>query len=198
MRNKKNPERIELLKKNFRKKIQKKRNNLSVEYRGKSSKLIAEKFFSTVHYISSKIILIYHPFKSEVDTAIIIREALKNKKNIVLPRVHNNKLELFFVNNPSEQLERGSYHIMEPVAELCRPAKISDIDLAVVPGVSFDKNLNRLGYGGGYYDKILLQIPPKVKKIALCFDIQVVNSIPVLEHDIKIDMLITETKIYYS
>lgn len=86
---------------------------------------------------------------------------------------------------------------MEPTASLCRPAKISDIDLAVVPGVGFDKNLNRLGYGGGFYDKLLLNIPDTVKKIALCFDIQVVDRIPVSKNDIKVDLLITNTRIYY-
>jgi len=198
MKNKKNFEVVKLLKKNIRKKIQKKRDTLTTEYREKSSKLIAEKFFSTAYYNNSKNILIYYPFRSEVDTTLIIKEALKDKKDIILPRVFNDKLEFYFVNNPSKQLEKGAYDIMEPITSLCKPAKISDIDLVVVPGVSFDKNLNRLGYGGGYYDKILSYLPQKVKKIALCFDIQVINSIPVSEHDIKVDMLITETKIYDS
>ncbi|OFW61331.1 MAG: 5-formyltetrahydrofolate cyclo-ligase, partial [Actinobacteria bacterium RBG_19FT_COMBO_36_27] len=136
------------------------------------------------------------PFRSEVNTTIIIREALKSKKNIILPRVYNNKLELYFVTDLSIQLKNGVYNIMEPVTELCKPAKISDIDVVVVPGVSFDKKFNRLGYGGGYYDKILSHIPEKIKKIALCFDIQIVDALPVSEHDIKVDTIITETKIY--
>jgi len=114
-----------------------------------------------------------------------------------LPRVHNYKLKLFFVENPSKQLEKGAYSIMEPISRLCKPAKIYDVDLVVIPGVSFDKNLNRLGYGGGYYDKILQSIPEKIKKIALCFNIQLVSKIPVMDHDIRADILITETKIYH-
>jgi 5-formyltetrahydrofolate cyclo-ligase len=186
-----------LLKKELRKRIQNKRNSLPIWDRKKRSKIIAEKFFGTAYYNNSNNILIFYPFRSEIDVTIIIRQALKNKKNIILPRIHDQELKLFYVDNLKKQLERGAYGIMEPIIGLCRPAKISDIDLVVVPGISFDKNLNRLGYGGGYYDKLLLHIPEGVKKIALCFDIQVVDSIPVSEHDIKVDILITDTKIYH-
>lgn len=184
-------------KEKLRKKIHNRRDNLQVQYRKKRSKIIAEKFFNTVYYINSNNILIYYPFRSEVDVTIIIKEALKNKKNIILPRIDNHNLRLFYVNDLKKQLEIGTYSIMEPAIGLCRPADISDIDLAVVPGLGFDKKLNRLGYGGGFYDKLLLQIPEGVKKIALCFDIQVVDSIPASENDIKVDCIITDTEIYH-
>ncbi|OFW53736.1 MAG: 5-formyltetrahydrofolate cyclo-ligase [Actinobacteria bacterium RBG_13_35_12] len=184
-------------KEKLRKKIQNRRDNLRVRYRKERSKIIAEKFFNTVYYINSNNILIYYPFRSEVDVTIIIKKALKNKKNIILPRIDKHNLNIFYVNDLKKQLEKGTYGIMEPAIGLCRPADISDIDLAVVPGVGFDKKLNRLGYGGGFYDKLLLYIPEGVKKIALCFDIQVVNSIPALENDIKVDCIITDTEIYH-
>ena len=184
-------------KEKLRKKIQNRRDNLRVLYRKERSKIIAEKFFNTVYYINSNNILIYYPFRSEVDVTIIIKKALKNKKNIILPRIDKHNLNIFYVNDLKKQLEKGTYGIMEPAIGLCRPADISDIDLAVVPGVGFDKKLNRLGYGGGFYDKLLLYIPEGVKKIALCFDIQVVNSIPALENDIKVDCIITDTEIYH-
>jgi 5-formyltetrahydrofolate cyclo-ligase len=197
MKNDNESERTSLFKRDIRKIIQNKRNSLPIRDRKKRSKIIAEKFFGTAYYNNSNNILIFYPFRSEVDVTIIIRHALKNKKNIILPRIHDQELKLFYVDNLKKQLERGAYGIMEPTPSLCSPAKISDIDLVVVPGISFDKNLNRLGYGGGYYDKLLLHIPEGVKKIALCFDIQVVDSIPVSEHDIKVDILITDNKIYH-
>ncbi len=185
------------LKKNFRKIIQDRRDDLLIPFRKKASKAIAEKFFNTVYYINSNSILIYYPFRSEVDTTIIIKKALKDGKNIILPRVSGRRLELFYVDDPKKQLKKGVYNIMEPNAVLCRTARISDIDLAIVPGVGFDKNLNRLGYGGGFYDKLLLCIPKVVKKIAFCFDIQVIDRIPVSKDDIKVDLLITDTGIYH-
>ena len=197
MKNDNESVRNNLFKKKLRRKIQNKRNNLPIWDRKKRSKIIAEKFFNTAYYINSNNILIYYPFRSEIEVTIIIRQALKNKKNIILPRVHNQELKLFYVDNLKKQLERGAHGIMEPTTNLCRPAKISDIDLVIIPGVVFDKNLNRLGYGGGFYDRLLPLIPAGVKKIALCFDIQVVDSIPVSEHDIKVDLLITDTSIYH-
>ncbi len=197
MKNNNEFKRSELLKKTTRKIILDKRDSLPARYRKKISKIITGKFLGTAYYINSNNILIYYPFGSEVDVTPIIKEALKNKKNIILPRIDNRRLKLFYVNNPEEQLEKGTYGIMEPTTALCRPAKISDIDLVVVPGVGFDKNLNRLGYGGGYYDKLLLRIPEGVKKIALCFDIQIVNKIPVSKNDVGVDLLITDTKTHY-
>jgi len=197
MKNDNESERTSLFKRDIRKRIQNKRNSLPIWGRKKRSKIIAEKFFNTAYYNNSNNILIFYPFRSEIDVTIIIRQALENKKNIILPRIHDQELKLFYVDNLKKQLERGAYGIMEPTPGLCRPVKISDIDLVIVPGVVFDKNLNRLGYGGGYYDKLLPHIPEGVKKIALCFDIQVVDSIPVSEHDIKVDILITDTKIYH-
>ncbi|MDD3628169.1 MAG: 5-formyltetrahydrofolate cyclo-ligase [Actinomycetota bacterium] len=204
MKNKNNPgiinnsEIIKFLKNNVRERVQRERNNLPVNYREKSSRAIAKKFLNCSFYTVSNNILIYYPFRNEVETTLIIEDALKDNKNIILPRVHNKELELYYVTNLKEQLKAGAYGIMEPVASRCKPAKISDVDLVVVPGVSFDKKFYRLGYGGGYYDRILSRIPKKVKKIALCFDIQVVDSLPVSAHDIKVDMIITESKIYRS
>ncbi|MFA5014940.1 MAG: 5-formyltetrahydrofolate cyclo-ligase [Actinomycetota bacterium] len=190
-------ESTEFFKKNIRKILQDKRDNLLIPFRKEISNIIAEKFFDTDYYIDSNNILIYYPFRSEVDTTIVIKKALKDDKNIILPRVSGQRLELFYVNDPEKQLKKVAYGIMEPDTALCRKAKISSIDLAVVPGIGFDKNLNRLGYGGGFYDKLLPHIPKGVKKIALCFDIQVIDIIPVSKNDVKVDLLITDTGIYY-
>jgi len=186
-------------KKELRRYIQDKRDNLSLKEREKRSKEAAKKFISTKYYIKAKSILIYYPFRSEIDTTIIIKDALSKDKKIILPKVDNNELSLYFVNDISVQLKKGNYCIMEPVPSLCRCAKVTDIDLAVMPGVCFDKSLNRLGYGGGFYDKLLSYLPNRVKKISLCFDIQVLSkNIPTSKNDKKIDILITESTIYYS
>ncbi|MBC8387162.1 MAG: 5-formyltetrahydrofolate cyclo-ligase [Actinobacteria bacterium] len=187
---------IEVEKKQLRKYIQNKRDNLALGLRNKKSKEIALKFLKTRDYLNSKNIFIFYPFRSEIDTTIIIKKALKESKNIILPRVEGTLLNLYFINDVHTQLQEGSYGIMEPIPSSCIKAYISDINLAIVPGVAFDKNLNRLGYGGGFYDKILKNLPQGIKKIALSFDVQIVSNIPVLGYDIKIDMLITESKIY--
>jgi len=187
---------IEVEKKQLRKYIQNKRDNLALGLRKKKSKEIALKFLKTTDYLNSKNIFIFYPFRSEIDTTIIIKKALKESKNIILPRVEGTLLNLYFVNDVHTQLQEGSYKIIEPIPSSCTKAHVSDINLAIVPGVAFDRNLNRLGYGGGFYDKILRNLPQSIKKIALSFDIQIVPNIPVLDYDIKIDIIITESKIY--
>ena len=175
-------------KKELRRYIQDKRDSLSLDERKKKSRVVAEKFIRIKDYINSKNILIYYPFRSEIDTTIIIKDALSKNKKVILPKVDNDKLSFYFVNDISAQLEKGAYGIMEPIPSLCKRAKIADIDLAVIPGVGFDKNLNRLGYGGGFYDKLLSHLPDKIKKIALCFDIQILPSnIPTSKNDKKIE-----------
>jgi len=187
---------IEVEKKQLRKYIQDKRDNLSLGLRKKKNKEITQKFLKTTDYLNSKNIFIYYPCRSEIDTTIIIKKALKESKNIILPRVEGTLLNLYFINDIYTQLQEGSYKIMEPIPSSCTRADIADINLAIVPGIAFDRNLNRLGYGGGFYDKIIRNLPQNIKKIALSFDIQIVPNIPVLDHDIKIDIIITESKIY--
>lgn len=189
---------IILEKKKLRKYIQDKRDALSIKEREIKSKAATEKFFSIKDYIKAKNILICYPFRSEINTKIIIEDALNKGKKIILPKVDKNKLNLYFVNNLKDQLEKGAYGIMEPTPPFCERARVTDIDLAVIPGIGFDKNFNRLGYGGGFFDRLFPYLPKRAKKMALCFDIQVMPKIPVAKNDRKIDILITESKIYNS
>ena len=185
-------------KKTIRKIIQAARDRIPLKERLKKTKQIAEKFIQTDEYRRAKTILIYYPFRSELDTTIIIKKACKDNKNIILPRVFGKDLNLYLVENLKTQLKKGSYSIMEPVISLCKPVIISDIDLAVIPGVCFDKDLNRIGYGGGFYDRLLPKLNKDVIKVALCFEMQIIDRIPVSESDVKVDKIITESNIYES
>jgi len=180
----------------LRKLIQDKRNNIPVKERIDKSIKAAEKFFLTKDYKEASNILLYFPFRSEIDTTIIIKKALLDHKKIILPRVCHEKLDLYFIEDYENPLKKSSYGIMEPVPELCKPAKISDIDLAIVPGVCFDKHFNRLGYGGGFYDKLLPLLNNNVKIIALCFEMQLLPEVPTSDYDIKVNEIITESNIY--
>ncbi len=188
----------ELNKKKLRDQVRAKRDALAPIERKKRSEIIVRKFFLIEDYRKSTNILLYYPFRSEIDTTIIIKRALRDGKKVILPRVGTRGLELFFIDDISLQLEKGSYGIMEPIPGSCGIAKTADIDLVIVPGVSFDKKLNRLGYGGGFYDRLLQKINRKVHKISLCFEMQISEKIPISEHDIKVDLLITESNTYYS
>ena len=181
-------------KKELRKKIETARDNTSPKEREAKISIISEKFLNSKDYQMSKNILIYYPFRSEIDTTVIIRHILKDKKRLILPKVSGDDLELYFVDNPEKQLAPGAFGIMEPVPELSSRAGLSDVDLAVIPGICFDSKLNRLGYGGGFYDRILPGLNKGVKKIALCFDLQILDRVPKSKNDIKMDRIITELR----
>jgi 5,10-methenyltetrahydrofolate synthetase len=183
-------------KKTLRNRIQYKRNRLGLSKISKKSKKITSIFLESIEYKKAKNILIYYPFRSEVDTTSIIKEAIEDGKKVILPKVSGKSLRLYKITDPALELEKGAFGIMEPVEALCLPVGPEQIDLAVVPGVCFDKKMNRIGYGGGFYDRLIELIPENTKKIALCFELQILPGLPVSEHDKKVDKIITESATY--
>ncbi|MCL4386464.1 MAG: 5-formyltetrahydrofolate cyclo-ligase [Actinobacteria bacterium] len=187
---------INLEKKIIRKKIQEARNQLSLKEHELKSRIITKKLLKTGEYKSSQTIFIYYPFRSEIDTKGIIKDALKKGKKIIMPKIAGSQLKVFYVSNLKNDLKTGSFGIMEPDVLKCGEAKFDEIDLAIVPGLCFDLNFNRIGYGGGYYDKISEMLRKDVKKIALAFDLQMVKNVPCCPYDKKINIIITESQIY--
>ncbi len=98
------------------------------------------------------------------------------------------------------ELAVGTYQILEPRAELRalpgRRLEIGQIDLAVVPGVAFDARGSRLGHGLGYYDKLLAEARPETSRVALAFECQMFPALPTAEHDVPVDVIITERTVY--
>lgn len=137
----------------------------------------------------AKTILLYHSLKDEVRTHLFI-EKWKEEKKILLPVVDGENLKLRIYKNSSD-LRTGAYGIEEPTGTLF--TEYDKIDLAIVPGVSFDEQGNRLGRGKGYYDRLLPYI--KAYKIGICFAFQVSAEIPTEPHDTKMNLVITENGI---
>lgn len=185
---------IQSIKSSIRKEIQDRRDSLDKRSRQEKSLLIAGRLTVLRQYQDASNILGYYPFRSEIDTRIIINDALDRGKEVALPRVGNKGLDLYYVRDPVKDLAPGSYEIMEPIPSSCRPADPHEMDLVLVPGVGFDLKHNRLGYGGGFYDRLLAVIPRVIPRVALAFDLQVIDEIPVSGHDLKIDILITESQ----
>ena len=99
--------------------------------------------------------------------------------------MEDNKIQCCEMNN-FDDLELGSYNILEP--KKCRKCNLDDIDLIIVPGIVFDKQNNRIGYGGGFYDELLKRC--KCLKIGIAFDFQIVDKIPADDRDIKVDKVV--------
>ena len=161
------------------------------------SKIIFEKVINTEEYNNSKVIAFYKNLESEVDTTKMIEYSIKHKKTVVLPRTEKNELKFFKIDSLKKDLfEKSDFGIEEPIENNKKYIEYTDIDLIIVPGVGFDIYKNRLGFGKGYYDRLLKG--RKIKNIAICFDDQVLKeeTIPTNKYDVKVDKIITEKNIY--
>lgn len=184
-------------KKSLRNEILNRRKSLSKESLVEKSSEISKLLFSTDNYKNSKYIMCYIDFRNEVKTEEIIKTALYEGKNIIIPIsvVETRQLILSQLFDFDKELEAGTYGILEPKKEFIREVNPELIDLVLMPGVAFDRRGYRIGYGGGYYDRFLTRIEKSVPKIALAFDLQIVPHVREGRYDVPVDYIITENEI---
>lgn len=171
--------------------ILEKRNSLSKEEILKKSNEIKNSLFSLSQYKKSKTVMFFVSFNSEVNTHEMIKASLRNK-TVVVPKVIHNEIEPSVMMDFDSLIPSGKFGILEPIEAMKIAYK--NIDIILVPGIAFDKEGHRIGYGFGYYDKFLKKVP-KAIKIGLCFDFQLVEKIPREMHDVPVDMIVTEKRI---
>jgi len=185
-------------KRELRNKILNIRNNMEKEEVLKKSSIIIDKLINLKAYKNSNTVFIYMDFKNEVMTYKLIKQMLKEKKRVVIPYTDtiNTVIIPSELKNMESDLTLSSLGYYEPIFEKIIPVSPEDFDLVIVPGVVFDKNLNRVGFGKGYYDRILNKIRTDVQAVAIAYEFQVLDEVPCEEHDIKMDKIITEETIY--
>ena len=171
----------------IRSKILKLRKKNSV----KNFKISSDRFFSflKINRLDLKNLGGYYPSNFEIDDLEILELLEKKKFKISLPIIKKNNQMNFFKWSKNDPLKINKYGIPEPVL-----SKILYPDILLVPLVGYDYNLNRLGYGGGFYDRYIEKIEKikKVIKIGLAFSYQKLKSFPVNQHDKKLDFILTE------
>ena len=148
----------------------------------------------------ARCILAYASIGSEFDTAALLSHVMKGKK-LALPRVDriHRALQLFFVTNLDGDLQPGVWGIREPRPDRCVPAPAEEIDLVLAPGVAFTRRGERLGYGAGYYDRLIARFTPPAPRpliVAAAFDMQMVPDVPLSTTDQPVDYVVTETAIH--
>ncbi|MBD7913968.1 5-formyltetrahydrofolate cyclo-ligase [Clostridium sp. Sa3CUN1] len=182
-------------KKILRNKILSRRDSLNIKEKESIDNSIFNKLISTDLYKKSKSIFIYLSFDTEIDTKKIINRALQDKKEVYIPKIYKKDKSMKAIRlNSFEDLNKNSMGILEPIDDSDYINK-EEIDLIIVPGVVFDLNGNRIGYGGGYYDRYLEDIKKVSNKVALAYDLQIVDFIDPEAHDISVDYIITNTKV---
>ena len=163
------------------------------------SKKIVNRFIELPEYQAAHTIMFYVDVRDEVRTRQALPAAVASGKRIIVPYCVNGELELFWLEN-MEELELGMYRILEPKHELrsveSKRLQSTDLDLVMVPGVAFDRTGGRTGHGKGYYDKLLQHARLDAPLIALAFECQMFESIPVESHDIYMDKIVTEDAVY--
>jgi len=148
---------------------------------------VEKKVISNQRIINADTILMYYSLNDEVNTHSLIDKLLSQGKKILLPYVIDEEnIEIREYNSPYD-LRQGAYGIMEPTGHSY--CNIEDIDVALIPGMSFDKDKNRLGRGKGYYDRFLKRIPGAYK-IGVCFEFQKQGNIPTGKYDVRMDEII--------
>jgi 5-formyltetrahydrofolate cyclo-ligase len=168
-----------------------KRNRLHANEIEKKSRLIQEFVINSKEFQPAKVVAAYSAFGSEVKTDLIIKRSRILDKKIVLPRVEEEDIAFYEVSS-SKSLIRGRFGIMEPM-----PSKrASEIDLLVVPGIAFDKKGYRLGYGKGYYDRLLLG--KRTFSIGLAYSFQLLETLPHDSYDNRLNAIASEDGIRYA
>ncbi len=150
----------------------------------------AEKAVHSIHcYIS---------FRTEVETHTFLKRVLSEGMRVTVPiveRIHNNKVLVHTEIKGLSNLADGSFGLREPVERI--PASLDALDAVIVPLVAFDRHGTRLGYGMGFYDVFLRELPRSVERIGLAFSIQEMNRIPLFPHDEPLDTIVTEQEIIH-
>ena len=163
------------------------------------SAAITERLLARAEMAAGRRVMFYASFRSEVNTWAAMALGLARGVEVVLPVVlaADHRLQPRLVTDLTGQLRPGYCDIPEPDPELTGPVDSREIAVVIVPGSVFDSQGGRVGYGGGFYDRFLQQEAPQALRIGLAFAVQVVaGNLPLADHDQRLDLLITEERVY--
>ena len=173
-------------KSDLRRMIREKKRAMTEEEIVESSCRLAELFVATQQYQSAKTLYGYMPYNQEVRTVPILEQALRDGKRIAVPKVFGDEMRFIYIDDFSA-MEKGYSGIPEPVAD--GPVADDPEALVLMPGLAFDKEGHRIGYGGGFYDKFLSS-EPNHPTVALCYGFQMLPEIATDDYDIPVDCVL--------
>lgn len=174
----------------IRKKILKLRKDHAIFDKYKKDKAILNRLAKFKIFRDSKEFFTYLSHKGEVSTDLLI-DKFFGKKKIIVPKVRNSKICLFELKD-KYQFEKGRFGIREP--KVCLPKKNwKEIDIAIIPGIAFDKSGHRIGFGRGYFDKFLKKL--HCTTIGLAYELQIIDKVPAQPYDVPVEYIITERRL---
>jgi 5-formyltetrahydrofolate cyclo-ligase len=150
------------------------------------SEALAQQFYASEAYKNAKTIYGYMPYNQEVRTVAMLEQALKDGKRVAIPKCYGDEMKFIFIDDLTK-VEKGYANIPEPIAD--EPVADDETALVLMPGLAFDPQGHRCGYGGGFYDKFL-SAEPGHPTLALCYEFQMFEHLETEEHDIPVDYVI--------
>ncbi len=187
------PEATKQAKAGLRQAILARRDAADASSRSRDSQTIMQKLCALPAYRAASIVAAYASFGSEPDTSEFLARVLADGKQLLLPRINRAQriLELRHVTDLGADLAPGVWGIREPV-ERCPILSIGHVEFMLVPGIAFTKSGARLGYGGGFYDRLLVSLAPRAARIAGAFELQLVDQLPQGPRDQRVGQVVTE------
>lgn len=178
-------------KQQLRKSAKEIRGSISLKQKLAYDEAIYKRIIESEAYKASKVIFIFVSFGSEITTHNIINKALDDNKVVCIPKIISKSegMKACAIESLSE-LKPNKFGILEPV-DTNNEVNSDKIDLAIVPGLFFDLNGGRIGYGAGYYDRFLKFVRKDTKKIGIAYDFQIIDKVPMDENDVYMDFIIT-------
>lgn len=174
-------------KRELRKFIRQRKTQYSAAERQRQSAAICQRVIEMECWKKASCIMAYWALPDEVDVRMLIDKAMADDKQVLLPVVIGDDLALYTYKG---ELRTGAFGIMEPVPDGEAFTAYSAIDLVIVPGMAFDRDGARLGRGKGYYDRLLCQMP-LARRVGVCFDFQLLPSIPAEQHDMTMHEVVS-------
>ena len=185
-------------KKSLRQEIRRRRHGLDPRVVAYKSKCIFERAIELIRKERVNTILSFAGLPGEPDTRSLLQAILSDDRILILPRVEDENLRFFCIRDLENQLcPSPPYNILEPIPERCEEWNQKAIDLALVPGMAFDIGGNRLGHGGGYFDRALSILAPRPVLYGLAFEFQMRRAIPHEPHDVRMDGVITDHHFFH-
>ena len=173
-------------KKALRNAIRQQKSSMTIAQIEEKSAVLTQQFLATDLYKNAKTLYGYLPYNQEVRTIPLLRQALSDGKAVAVPKVYEDTMRFILLTDLSA-VEKGYAGIPEPIADA--PIAQDENALVLMPGLAFDPKGNRMGYGGGFYDKFL-QAEPNHPTIALCYDFQMLPHLDTEAHDVPVDLVL--------
>lgn len=179
----------------LRKKIKQKLSLLPEIVFSEAGTKAAELLYQSSLWNKADSILLFLSMHYEIETFTLIQQAFSDKKAVYIPRTEENKLSFYRIDSMDGPWHQGPFGIREPLAQEESLWHYTTASMVICPGLAFDRSGARLGRGKGYYDRFLAEAPGKLYRVGFCLGEQVLDALPMDEHDIRVQYIANDTEL---